>query len=122
MVPDDAAFLLTPLRKNYQSEKLVVKVGYDLKHDIIVVSKDIFVQKEYLLEETPLEEPCDEEVVEVMPHVLELINQISIKCPRESIPTSIILPFSSLFDSFMDPSMSIFLEFKTCMMYASDVD
>ena len=35
--------------------------------------KDIFVE-EYLLEETPLEEPSNKEVVEVMPCDLELVE------------------------------------------------
>jgi len=46
----------------------------DLEHDMIIISKDIFIAKRYSLKETTLEEPSDEEVVEVMPHVLELID------------------------------------------------
>jgi len=58
MLFDDAPFLLGPLRENNKSDKLVVKVSCDFVHDMIVVSKDTFIEEEYSLEETHLEEPC----------------------------------------------------------------
>ena len=85
------------MRKNDESEKLVVKAICNVNHDIIVVSIDVFVEERYSLEQTPLEEPSDEEVVEVMPHDLELIDPISIKCPSKPIPTSNILPLHHCF-------------------------
>ena len=42
--------------------------------------------------QTPLEEPCVDKCVEVMPYDLELVIPIFIECPPKSIPTSIILP------------------------------
>jgi len=52
MVFDDAPSVLAPLIKNHESEKLVVKASGGLEHDVIVVRKHIFVEGEYLLEET----------------------------------------------------------------------
>jgi len=63
------------------SEKLVVKTSCGLKHDMIVVSKDIFVEEEYSLEETPLEEPYVEECVEVIPSYMELIDATLVEFP-----------------------------------------
>lgn len=80
MVSDDSPFLLAPLRVNDENKKLVVKASYDLKHDMIVVSKDIFVKEEYSRDET-----YDDEVVEVMSCDLELVDPISIKCRLKSI-------------------------------------
>jgi len=57
----------------------VVRASCEFEYDTIVVSKDIFVEEE--LEETHLEEPSDEECVEVMPHDLELVDPVSIECP-----------------------------------------
>jgi len=98
----------------------VGKTSCDLEHDIIVVSQ--FVQVEYSLEETPLEEPCDDEVVEVKPYDLELIDLISIRCPPKLIPTSVVLPPSSLLHPSMDPSMYSSLESETRTMYALNLD
>jgi len=75
----------------------VAKASCEFEHDTILVSKNIFIEEEYLLEETHLKEPCVEECVEVMPHDLELVDPFSIECPPKSIPTFIVLPFSSLF-------------------------
>ena len=80
IVSNDSPFLLAPLRENDENKKLVVKASYDLEHDMIVVSKDIFVKKEYSLEET-----YDNELVEVMSCDLELVDPISIKCRLKSI-------------------------------------
>jgi len=43
IVLDDVPFLLTPLSENDEGEKLVIKANCDLEHDVIVVSKNIFV-------------------------------------------------------------------------------
>ena len=75
----DAPFLLAPLRENDESEKPVVKACCGLKHNMIVVSKDIFSKKEYSIEQTPLEEPCVEEFVEVTPSYRDLIDTTLIK-------------------------------------------
>jgi len=69
----DAHFSLTPLSENDESKKLVVKGTCCLEHDIFLVSNDIFVK------ETPLEEPCDVEVVEVIPYDLEVMDPIYIE-------------------------------------------
>jgi len=119
---DDAPFLLALLRENDESEKLVVKASCDLQHDIIVVSKDIFIQEEYSLKKTPLEKPCDKEVIEVKPRDWELIDPISIKCSPKSLPTYIVLPLSSFFHSSMDPLMFTSIKFETCMLYALNLD
>jgi len=75
-----------------------------------------------LLDDTHLEEPSVEKYVGAMPHDLELVDPVSIKCPPKSIPTSIILPLSSLFHSSLDTSMSTSLESETCMIYAPNLD
>ena len=67
MVFDDAPFLLAFLRENDKSEKLVVIASCEFEHDMVVVSKDIFVEDEYLLEEISLQEPCVDECVEATP-------------------------------------------------------
>jgi len=45
MIFDDAPFLLTPLRENDESEKLVVKACCEFEHDTIVVSMDILLRR-----------------------------------------------------------------------------
>ena len=100
----------------------MVKASCEFMHDTIVVFKDIFIDEEYSLEETHLEESCVEEYAEVMSHDLELVNPVSIECPPTSIHTSIILPLPSLFHSSMDPLMSTSLESETCMIYAPNLD
>jgi len=57
MVFDNTPFLSAPLRENDKSEKLVIKGTCEFEHDTIVVSKYIFVDGEYSLEENHLEEP-----------------------------------------------------------------
>jgi len=119
---DDAHFLLAPLRENDKSEKLVVKASCEFEHDMIVVSKDSFVEEECSLKETHLEEACDEECVKVIPYDLELVEPMSIEYPLKYIPTSIVLPPSSVFHSSMDPSMSTSLEFESCISNALILD
>ena len=63
MVLYEVPFLLAHLRGNDESAKLVTKANCGLKHDMFVVSKDIFVEQQYSVEKTPLEEPCVEECV-----------------------------------------------------------
>ena len=82
----------------------------------------IFVEEEYSLEEIHLEEPCVEECVDIMPHDLELINQVFIRCPLKSIPTFIISPQSSLFHPSMDSLISTSLESELCMIYDPNLD
>jgi len=100
------------------SEKLVVKATSDLEHDMIVVSSDILVKKGSSLEETPLEGPFYEEVVDVMPRDMERIDPSSIEYPTRPIPISIVMPSMSLFHSSMNPSTFTVLEHKTYMIDA----
>jgi len=80
------------LRENDESEKLVIKASCGVEHNMIVGSKDIFVEEEYLLEETPLEEPWVEECIKVTPSYMELTDATPIKFPLKNIPTSSLLP------------------------------
>jgi len=76
---------------------------------MIVVSKDIFAEQEYSLEETPLE-PCVE-CVEVTPYYMELNDATLIDLPPKDIQTSSVLPsYTPSSHSFMDPSISNFHE------------
>ena len=77
MVFNDAPFLLGFLRENDESEKLELKASCGIEHDMIVVSKDIFVEDEYSIEKTPLEETC-EECVEITPSCMELVDVTSL--------------------------------------------
>ena len=95
----------------------MAKTSCDFECDRIMVSKDIFIEEKYSLEENPLEESCDEEVIEVIPCALELVDLIIIKCPPKSIPTSIVLPPLSLLHSCMDPSMFTSPKSETCLIY-----
>jgi len=56
---------------------------------MIVVSSDILVEDGGSLEETPLEETFNKEVVNVMPRDIECVDPISIKFPLGHIPTPI---------------------------------
>jgi len=81
---------------------------------VIVVSKDIFVEEEYLVEETPLEEPYVEECVELTQSSLSsLLRTSNFYC---------LTPYTLLSHSFTDPSMSTFLKSKTCIIYAPNLD
>jgi len=55
MVLDDTPSLLASSCKNDESDKLVVKASCDFEPDIVVVLKDIFIDKRCSLEEPPLE-------------------------------------------------------------------
>jgi len=119
MVFDDASFLLVPLRENGESEKLVVKASCGLDHDLIGVSKNIFVYEEYLIKENHLDEPW----VEVTHSHMELVDVVLIEFPPKHILTSIVLPlYSPLSHSFMEPLMSTSPKSKTCIIYAPNLD
>ena len=79
-----------------ESEKLVVKASSDPEHDMIVLFNDILVEEWVSLEAAPLEEPYE-------PHDLEWVNPISIGYPLEPFPTSVVMPSTLLFHSFLDP-------------------
>ena len=100
----------------------MVRASCDAEYDMIVVSKDSFVEEGYSLEQPPLKEPCDEEVVKVMLMIWNLLIPISINCPPKSTLTSIIWPPSSLFHPSIDPSMLTFLTSETCMIYVFNFD
>jgi len=91
---------------------------------MIVVSKDIFAKEKCSLEETLLEEPCVEEIVEVLPCDGELVDPIPNKSPTKPIPTSIILPPLPpiLFHCFIGLSMSSLPESEAYMIYSPNLD
>ena len=91
MVFDDASLLLVPLRENDESEKLVVKANCDLEQDTIVVSKDSFIEDEYSVKETPLEEPYVGGCGEVTSSYVELVDATLIEFSLKHIPTFIVL-------------------------------
>jgi len=101
-----------------ETDKLVVKASCDLEHDMIAVSNDILLEEEGSLEETPLEEPSNKEIVDIMPRDMELVDPISIEYLPWPIPTSIIMPSTLLFHASMDPSISTLLELDICMIDA----
>ena len=54
---------------------------------------------------------------------MELIDATLIEFPLKNILTSIVLPpYIPSSHSYTYPSMSIFLEFETCMTYAPNLD
>jgi len=70
-----------------------------------------------------LEEPCTKECVEVTPFYIELVDVTLIDFPTKNIPTSIILPpYTPSSLTFMDLSISIFLESETYIIYAPNLD
>ena len=69
-----------------------VKASCDFMHYMIMASKEIFVNEEYSLEETPLDQPCVQEIDEVMPCDMELVDPNSIKSPTKPISTAVVLP------------------------------
>jgi len=89
-----------------------------------MIIQRIFIEVEYSLEEILLKDPYVEEIDQVMPCGVEIVDPIPIESPAKPILTFIILPLLSLilFHSFIDPSMSIFLEFDTCIIYALNLD
>ena len=56
----------------------MVKASCGLKHDIIVVSNDIFIEEEYLVEEILFQKPCVEGCIEVTPSCMELVDVTSL--------------------------------------------
>ena len=100
----------------------MAKDNCDLEHDMIVGFENVFIEDEYLLEETPLEESSDDQSVKVMPSEVQLINPISIESTPECIPTFVILTLSSLFQSFMDPLFATMPAFETCAIHAPSLD
>ena len=97
----------------------MVNANCGLKHDMIIVSKDIFIEEEYSVEETPLEEPS----VEVTSSYIELIDVTLIEFPSKNIPTSIVFPPNTPSShSFTDPSRPTFFEHEICMIYAPNLD
>ena len=57
----------------------MVKASCDLEHNMIVVSNNILIEKGGSLEEIPMEEPFDKEVVDVIPRDMEYVAPISIE-------------------------------------------
>jgi len=98
MILDDAP-LLASLSENDESEKLVVKASCDF----IVVSKDIFIEEKYSLEENPLEESCDEEVIEVIPHDLNKLMQSLLSILICPFPLLSSFPFYNCFTCLYIP-------------------
>ena len=102
----------------------MIKDSCSIRHDMIVISKNIFVEDEHPLEETHSEETCVEEIDDVMPCDVKLDVPISIKPPTKPISTSIVLltlpPI--LFHSFINPSIFTLLEFETCTNYGPNLD
>ena len=103
-----------------ESEKLMVKASCDLKYDIIVVSNDILVEGGSL-KETPLAEPFDKEVVDVMPRDMECVD-LSIEYCLGRIHTFIVMLSMLLFQSSMNPSMSILIGLKIFMIDAPNLE
>ena len=62
-----------------------------------MVSKDTFVEEEYSLSETHLDESFVKQLVEVIPHDLELHDLVSNECPLKPIPTCIAFPYDHYF-------------------------